>query len=169
MKKLTINGEYTLEEIQKLFEEKTILKYPNGAVVEAVEDGKYFYITNNGAVDFYYFKNDLVDKYNLLIRNVFLTQEEAEKEAKRKKRYYEIINEIEKINREQEWIADWNDDNQKKWYLFYSYMSDCLNNRFVRNKAYTCRRSNIYMSEKAIDWVMSLPDEDKKILINIYD
>ena len=44
MKKLTIKeGECTLEELTKLFEEKEILKYPNGAVVEAVEDEKYFY------------------------------------------------------------------------------------------------------------------------------
>jgi hypothetical protein len=170
MKKITINqGEYTLEEITKLFEEKTILKYPNGAVVEDLEFDQGHYCIYDAQVVYRgrYYSNE--DKYDLLTRNIFLTQEEAERELERKIRYFEIINEIDKINRDENWVADWRDGNQKKWYLFYSYMSDCLNNRFVRDKAYTCRRSNIYMSEKAIDWVMNLPDEDKKILIGIYD
>lgn len=161
-------GEYTLKELQKLFKEKKRLKYPNGAVVEALEkEQRYFYINNCGDVGFYYFYNDYVDKYALLTRNVFLTQEEAEKEAKRRKRYFEIINEIDRINRKENWVAKWSDANQSKEYLYYTYISNRFH--FICDKTYTCRQHCIYMCKKAIHWVMSLPDKDKKILIGIYD
>jgi hypothetical protein len=166
MKKLKINqGEYTLEEITKLFEEKTILKYPNAAVVEDLEFDQGHYCIYDAQVVYRgrYYSNE--DKYDLLTRNIFLTKEEAEKELKRKKRYFEIINEIDKINRDENWVADWNDDEQVKWFLYYNY----INNNFICEDAYMCHKNNIYMSKKAIDWVMTLPDEDKKILIGIYD
>ncbi len=167
MKKIKIEqGEYTLEEIQKMFEKEEILKYHNGAVVEALEkEQHYFCISDCSEVGFSYFYNDDADKYRLLTRNVFLTEEEAEKEAKRRKRYYEIINEIDRINREEIWVADWNDDDKAKESLYY----DCTNNRFFSETAYSYRQNAIYMCKKAIDWVMNLPDEDKKILIGIYD
>ncbi len=169
MKKITINGEYTLEEIQKMFEEKTILKYHNGAVVESLEDEQpYFYIEDSGAIEEAYYSSDyLLTNHRLLTRNVFLSEEEAEKEAKRQIRYFEIINNIEKINREEGWVADWNDNSQAKWHLYYYYEN--MYNRFFRDKTYSCRQNGIYMCKKAIDWVMNLPDEDKKILIGIYD
>ncbi len=168
MKKLTIKeGEYTLEEIQKMFKEKEILKYPNGAVVEDLKGKEYFYIYCGSVVFNEYFNNDVVYKYKLLTRNVFLTQEEAERELKRKIRYYEIINEIDRINREENWVADWSDDDQAKWHLYYLYYN--MYNRFIRDEVYSYRQNGIYMCKKAIDWVMTLHDEDKKILIGIYE
>jgi hypothetical protein len=95
-----------------------------------------------------------------------LTKEEAEKELKRTVRYYEIINEIDKINREENWVANWNDSGQAKWYLFYAYGNM---NRFCQNHTYSCRYHDTYMSKKAADWALTLPDEDKKILIGIYE
>ena len=176
MNKLTIKqGEYTLDEIKKMFEENRILKYPNGAVVEALENTqRYFFFGDHSGVcfDSNYNTGEIErglsesDKHRLLTRNVFLTKEEAEKELKRTVRYYEIINQIEKINRDENWIADWNDSIQKKWYLFYAYGNM---NRFCQNHTHSCRYHDTYMCKKAVDWALALPDGDKKILIGMYD
>jgi hypothetical protein len=175
MKTITINqGEYTLEEITKLFEENRILKYPNGAVVEALENTqRYFFFGDHSGVcfDSYYNTGEIErglsesDKHRLLTRNVFLIKEEAEKELKRTVRYYEIINEIDKINREENWVADWNDGNQGKRYLSYDY----TDNRFISETSFGYRKNVTYMCKKAADWALTLPDEDKKILIGIYE
>jgi hypothetical protein len=171
MNKITIKqGEYTLDEIKKMFEENRIFKYPNGAVVEALENKQpYFYIGDVWDGFGSYYTNSKIDKCRLLTRNVFLTREEAEKEFHRKARYYGIIKEIDKINREENWVCDWNDSGQAKWYLYYNYMKDSLHNYFRGEKAYICRQNDTYMCKKAIDWVITLPDGDKKILIGIYD
>jgi hypothetical protein len=175
MNKITIKqGEYTLEELTKMFEENRILKYPNGAVVEALENTqRYFFFGDHSGVcfDSYYNTGEIErglsesDKHRLLTRNVFLTKEEAEKELKRTVRYFEIINEIDKINREENWILEWLVPNKLNYHLYYSHST----NLFDIGTKHTEQSNNYYMCKKAIDWVMLLPTEDKKILIGIYD
>jgi len=50
--------------------------------------------------------------------NAFPTKEAAEQAVARRKAYVVIIREVARVNREEEWFANWGNRNQKKYYNY---------------------------------------------------
>ena len=68
-------------------------------------------------------ENDSIDNYRLLMNNVFKTEEEALAQRDFNIEKAKLIKEIEDSSDK----IDWRDDEQNKYYLYYSYDSKKLN------------------------------------------
>lgn len=103
----------------------------------------YFCVSGYGIVGDKTWKNDYVDNGYYGIGNCFKTKEEAEFALEKTKVEAKLCRFAEKNN---EYEIDWKDEDQEKWYLFYSY-----NDKRVWFDS-VCRHkmSNIYFSSKEI-------------------
>ena len=82
---------------------------------------QYFYIMSDGIVDYNTCDNDDIDKLFQSFGNCFQTEEQADLMAEK----LQVIHELEKFafeNNTEE--IDWNDDGQKKFFLYYSYSAN---------------------------------------------
>ena len=124
-KKATITGlePLTLESVENVYandwevvEEKNKNKW-----WEPKEDEEELYYIINDGIDYCYYKNDAADKFLMSTGNCFQTEEQAEFMAEKLR----VIHELEKFaykNNEEE--IDWNNDGQKKFFLYYSYSAN---------------------------------------------
>ena len=141
-------------------------KYPNGAVVELVDDEDYYSIDDYGEIVFIFYRaGNTKDEYYLANQNAFLTEEDAKKALEHKKIHNRLIKEITMINHENNWIGDWSDDMQRKYYLLQSRYGFC------ENQTNTGRLGQYVMCEQAINWLLSdeVSDEERKIWLGLYD
>lgn len=92
---------------------------------------KYWYLFATGEVANYIWKNDKTDNDLFTQGNVFLTQQEAQKEAQYRKLRAKYVAYVKEYN--DGWVADWSDKEQVKYYLQWH----CFNNFFHIINTYT--------------------------------
>ena len=78
----------------------------------------YYSIGSGGDIYRSYWENDEVDKWRYLTSNVFKTKEEAEEHKKK----IEIQSKFKNFVKERTEELDWGNDNQEKWFMYYSYL-----------------------------------------------
>jgi hypothetical protein len=144
-----------------------VLKYKNGAVVHAPkEDTSYWFV----ASDF-----DLIptrydegfgdtDIKRLQNKSVFLSKGEAKAYVEKVKIYNKLEKQIIIINHEHDWVADWSDGEQEKYYIIYTYATNKYQSVCVTYNQVTA----YHMSEQAINWLLSdeVSDNERKIWID---
>ena len=93
----------------------------------------YYYI--NGCVDNDYFDNDNIDSNRIKTGNFYKEVEEANKQVKKLRAIVRVKTYIkDNFGYDSEDWADWGDDNEKKYYISFSY---CLGGiRFYYHYAY---------------------------------
>ena len=126
--------------------------YVNGATMRKVEEGRrYWYINSGGVVHRDTWLDLETDNQRLKFRNVFLTEEAAEKWAYCLEVQARLEREIARIHEEEGWVRDWSNGTQKKFYLEYFFQEK------ERQYDYTLwsRDKNIVMSEKARDHMLN--------------
>lgn len=101
--------EVELEKILKPVKVKTIYNLETGDI--------YYWITNNGRVDKFYWRNDSFDRARLAFGNAFLTQEDCEFAIEKLK----VEAELKRYASMCEEPLDWNNKEQKKYYLQYNH------------------------------------------------
>lgn len=79
---------------------------------------QYYYISDASAISKTYWDNDYADIYRLKHNNAFHTKEEAEFEFEKREVIVELREFAEKNNTEE---INWENTNQKKWYIYYDY------------------------------------------------
>jgi len=157
-------GEYKVEALKDLMSKEP--KYKNGAVVCLPNiTTKYWYINfNSSRINYTTIgSNHFFDKQRLEAKNLFITMEEAEEYLRRQKIFNRLEKAITLINYNNNWVADWNDANQEKYYLCQTYNVNFLDaiSRVTNDGAH-------YMCQQAMNWLLSdqVTDEERKIWIN---
>lgn len=103
-----------LEEIEKLKKEEKV----ESKFWKPQREETYFLVRTNGKIDWNLWADDEWDKTRYAIGNCFKTQEEAEKALEKLKIYTQLKRLAEEENTE---LIDWKNENQKKYYIGYSY------------------------------------------------
>lgn len=158
-------GDYKAEALEDLALNKKMLKYKNGAVVHGCElDTNYWYVDSDNMIeeDYWAPRFSPFHEKRLANKNVFLTKEEARSYVVKKNIYNEIEKQITIINHANNWVADWTDDTQEKYYLQY------IDGRFIFMCYQSLRVSGVhYMCKQALDWLLSnkVNDEQRKIWV----
>lgn len=157
-----MNTEQRIADLQKQLDE---LK----ASLDKKEDGlwypddDYWYIDSDGEILDSPNDNARTDVDRFKIHNVFQSQEQAERHAKRLKLYNKLWRIAEYLNKD--WVPDY-EKKEGKWYIYFDYNEDIFR--------YSCRGSHSYgdvvfksedLAERAISM---LTDEEKEIFKNIY-
>jgi len=142
-------------------------KFPNGAEVFAPEEGtRYFYsycdddgvpqTTWNGkSDDFFFLKSQMV----------FLGKDKCHSSTVLKDRHLEIVQKVYEINAENNWVVDWNNKNQNKYYCYWLHTENKIN--FACSGA-TQRGVEVYYGGKAEDYIKTLSEKDIKAFLLIY-
>lgn len=111
------------------------------------ETGESYYSTDGyGDIDSFSWGNDRYDNFGYSQRNVFKTKEEAEK-------HLEYLKSLAILRDDAgDWEPDLTNYNQEKYYVFFSYSSNCLEVDFLKVAA----DMNIYFeteeaAQKSID------------------
>ena len=97
--------------------------------------------------------------------NAFPTKEAAEKAIARRKAYVFIVREIARVNREEGWIGNWEDDDRKKFYV-YTFNNKLISDWCYKNQAMP---SEIYGCSNAIRNIMRNHPNIWKIAMGICD
>lgn len=79
----------------------------------------YWFVDTDGRTDTSRWASDRIDAARMAIGNVFRTEEDAEREAERRK----VLTRLRQLERESwgDGKADWKNTRQDKWYLFFSH------------------------------------------------
>lgn len=85
---------------------------------------KYFLIGSDTIVYFSYWSDFKTDKDRFKIGNTFSTKEAAELESKRRNLLTRFGAFRDECNGD--WKTDWNDTDQEKYFIFYSFNSGCF-------------------------------------------
>jgi hypothetical protein len=156
-------GQYKVEALKDLTPQ--VLKYKNGAVVHAPIDGtNHWYIDEDYTIDSTSYENGFhADRASLENKNVFLTKEEAQAHLDKLIIFNTLEKQITIINHENDWVADWSDEDQKKYHLYLNHHENvyCYN-CYWRNQV-----AAYHMSKEAIEWLLSdeVSDNERKIWI----
>ena len=130
----------------------------NGSLAVKPEIGDtYWFINSYGKVDYAGWTDDHMDYYHFQTENCFDTEEAGLIWADVLKTHYRLLEKIKEINESVGWVADWENENQPKYYL--SYFDSKVRSEYV----YCTRSSLIFMSKEAKDYIMSdeVSDEDR--------
>lgn len=151
--------------------DKKVMKYPNGAVAKALEDGDEYwsirYYEDTLITSHYWnFEGDQYDRAMLKNQNVFKTRKDAEKWLDVLNTHNKLLKKIVEINYENGWVADLENDEQKK-YCLYWYTGGNKEYSVITNERY----GDVIMSKQAKDYMMSdkVSDEDFKKFLFIID
>ena len=132
------------------------LFYPDGAVMNLKEGEKYWVVYTNGKTECGFFNDDSNDKSRLFAGLLYPTEKDAINSYEILKDKYELIRKITEINAENNWVCDWNNRDQAKYYLVYNVKS------FRFAASYNIKSQNIYMCKSAIDYLLSSKITDKQ-------
>jgi hypothetical protein len=152
-------------------EPKPVAKYRNGAVVDELEDEKQYYFidymlesTSAFVISSFEWKRQYRNYYNLLLHNVFLTEEEAKTALDNLKIYNRLYKKVMEINAENKWVANWSDLYQRKYFLYYLYQYT----EFRFDSHSTWQIQGTYMCQEAVDYLLSdaLTDAERWVWIN---
>ena len=86
-------------------------------------------------------------------RTVYFTEEAAIKAQNSKQAYIAIVNKIEEINRQENWVADFSDFEQSKYFVRYDHDSKIYQKSF--SDYFQIANSEWYGCEKAIKYVIA--------------
>jgi hypothetical protein len=144
------------EWFEEVFENTEPLKYPNGAVVEPPEKGEtYWFINSLNDIESTLSHNYEISSFyakSLANQNVFLTKEEAQKALNQSLVFNQLYKKIQEIDRENNWVCDWNDSQQEKLSLSFYWENKskhCYST--VKNQI----QGVVYMSEESAKYMMS--------------
>jgi len=150
------------------YQKEETAKFPNGAEVFALENGAEYYCHNSDTGDISKNTWSHHNLHEIFLRNqlVFLDEDKARFSTKLEKRHLEITQKIYQINAENNWVEDWSDKGQSKYYCYWSHGA---------NKAYftysyvyqSC--GEVYYCEKAERYLKTLSEEDQKAFLLIYN
>lgn len=167
--KLTHEKEYTKEELIALANSiPDILTYPNGAVVNAPRPGTdYWSISDDGSVFVEGFCSYESDQYRLASQNVFVTEEEAEKALYVESIHNKYLKKIIEINTENNWVADWSNADQLKYYVSWDYK---LKGKGYSYNTFASIGGVVYMCREAKDYMVSdeVSINDFKAFLKMY-
>lgn len=117
---ITVNmenlSEKEREQLMKLIQKSNGSK---GKVCKPENNEKYFFISGCGVINSFRWINDSTDNGCYGIGNCFKTKEEAEFALEKAKVEAELRRFAEENN---EYEIDWEDDDQKKWFIYYNYV-----------------------------------------------
>ena len=86
-------------------------------------DKLYWYIDAEGNIETEFWDNDIIDwKYYKNV-NVYTNEKLAKSDARADK-LIKSLRRFAKLNNKKE--IDWDDKNQKKWYIYYNFQSNCI-------------------------------------------
>jgi len=144
-------------------------KFPNGAEVLALEEGAEFYYYHETSEQVLQTTWNESPWDTLFLRNqeIFLEKDKCESSTKIQNRHLEITQKVYQINAENNWVADWSDEEQHKHYILWNHSRSCsyygvLGNGNVRSGG------EVYYCEKAEDYIKTLSIEDIKAFLLIY-
>lgn len=123
----------------------------------------YYYITPNGVCRAT--KEDCEwDTQALSFHKVFKTEEEAEKELKRKQAETRVLKRIAEMN--EGWIPDWDNEDEYKYSIDYSYGNQRLfSDGFSIDK---CLLNDFYLKSKELaEQLISEMEEDLLIMLEV--
>ena len=141
---------------------KQILKYANGAVMESLEIGDDYFSICGDYVEEWTWEDQTSD---LVLRNVFLTQLEAQRAHGVQLAQNRLLKKIAEIDANNNWVADWNDQYQQKYRLYFDF--DLNEKSYKIDQTYY--NGATYMSEQAKDYMMrdKVSLEDFKLFLGI--
>ena len=151
---------------------KQILKYANGAVMESLEIGDDYFSICGDYLEEWTWEDQTSD---LVLRNVFLTQLEAQRAHGVQLAQNRLLKKIAEIDANNNWVADWGNIDQKKYFLSFDHDFKELDKNFIpntgkyANREYNSQTNNVYMSEQAKNYMMSdeVSLEDFKLFLGI--
>jgi len=145
-------------------------KHPNGAEIFAPEGGtKYYYKSYNyeEVSNTTWDKMSRNDITNLKRQNLFLEKYKCCCSIILEKRHLEIVQKVYEINAENGWVADWNDENQSKYFCYWRYderFGGMKWNHTVTNQS----GGEVYFCHQAQDYLKTLSIADQKAFLLIY-
>ena len=103
--------------------------------------------------------NPMIDKARFTSGNYHITEKEADLEFDWRELNVQILNSIAIINKEDNWVVDWKDKDQLKWFLFW----DSCENLLAYGGQYVFRHyeNNRYLSELGIKILRTLYAEEQ--------
>lgn len=123
--------------------EKSV-KEPESKVWKPKENETYYYVRTNGTVTTADWTNDRFDNVTYVLGNCYRTEKEAKFALEKQKVYAELKRFAQEHN---ETEIDWNNDTQRKYYLYYNFDHDCL----IMDFNYKVKYPNaIYFTSKEI-------------------
>jgi hypothetical protein len=142
---------------------KPVLKYENGAVMEPTAITTNYYFIANGFVDEQPWNYESYQEARLLLRNVFLTKQEAQKALDMRLVQNRLLKKIREID--SDWVCNWSNNSQGKYCLVYDHEES----EKYYDHSITGQCDQIYMSEQAKDYMMSdqVSLEDFKLFLSI--
>ena len=171
MKNINIDGtDYKLVPVDTTTEEeiKSTLFYPNGAVVYQPEyNQEYWYFDAAAPVDRSHWEDHPTDICHLRSQQMFLTEEACQNAKDVDDTHNRLLTKIVEINAENNWILDWSDSEQVKYWLGWDYRDGRKYSTGGRQLDY----STSVMCIQANDYMMSdqVSDADFKKFLKIYN
>lgn len=149
-------------EIEYELEKPKILKRPDGSLITEPDNLDQIVIIidyTHISIKSEKWKNSKMEQILLKEGKVFDKQDWklAEKKAEMLSKQFKITNEIERLNAESDWVADWNNFNQIKCSFRYNHSCKEI-------KYYSCwqRQSEVlYTSEEILDKIQNKYSEDE--------
>lgn len=149
---ITVNmknlSEEERETLMKLIQKSNGSK---GKVWKPEDNEKYFYVSGRGVINICRWINDTTDNGCYEIGNCFKTKEEAEFALEKAKVEAELRRFAEENN---EYEIDWEDDDQKKWFIYYNCDTkkiDIIYNTVL--KTHCIHFSSKEITKQAIDYI----------------
>ena len=123
-------------------------------------DKRYFYVDDLGQIDYTMWKNDGIDYYRLLMKNVFKTEEEAKAQSDFNIEKAKLIKEIKDSSNE----IDWEDENQSKYQLVLVSNTLEINTCYLLlNQGTTYTTNRVFLE----NLIKNEPERVKKYLFGI--
>lgn len=143
--------------INEIEDKKTILKRPDGSVISGLEDGTdiiRIYGKKIAPEEFNFEEDQMPLKDGL----IFLPEDLqlAEKKRHQMLKKIEIQYKIDRLNAEEGWVANWENENQNKYYIIL----DMIGNIIV-DRDYAIRSQNQYMSKQTAETILTKYTQDE--------
>ena len=125
---------------------------------------KYYFLSHRKVTEAYINENDDWDRELFKATLVFRTEEEAEKQLLKQQATIRVIKEIARLNAG--WLPNWNDGNESKYFIHFSYENDILNYS-------TCFKhkhldNNLYLkSEELAKKLIATHEQDLKRMLEV--
>ncbi len=122
----------------------------------------YYYTNGSGRIYRTFNENTSNDTYLINHNNIFQTEKQAERHAKRLKLYNKLWRLAEHLNGD--WAPDYTEGTQAKYYIVVNNQSFSVNDKYNLNSSVPVFYS-FELAQQAID---SLTEEEKRIFANMY-
>ena len=154
---------HTEEVTKQLAEMKAQLKQgadPYGWLARGVS---YYYLTSAGGLKRTTWDGPGVDFDRLALGNVYQTMEEAGHALNRQKAKAKIVRALRK--HEGDWVGDWNDTNQNKFYPSYEHYRRQI--AIFSTGSMQSKEAEMYSSKEAWRWVLDNLEAEVKLYLGV--